>query len=251
MLDSPGQIRTGIVRGPKLYETDGATPVGVHEASAARLLAPIGRPPSVRWFFGPGFETGGPIVSYGNPSSVIGPNMIVPWPGFSGNLDVEMYLAIVIGGQGSNIPVELADEAVLGFMVACSLVARDAEREERTAQTGPGRSRDVAIAVGPALTTPEELDDLAENTPAGRRYNLGAAMRINGVEARRGSACELPWTPAQAIATASESAPLATGDLLLLGPIPRAADPARRLEPGDEIACAIDHLGALALKVAP
>lgn len=252
LLSQPGDVRSGLVYGGKIYETDGTNPIAVHEAADVRPLPPVGQAPSVRFFrFGPvdpSYEPE-PLYTYGNPSSVVGASQIVPVPEFTSELDFEPYLALIVGEAGERLGVEEADRHILGFSVLTLLVARDAERAEARLGTGPGRSRDIAFALGPVLTTPDELDDAVQDDSAGRRYKLAAVARVNGVERRRGDVLSLRYTPAQAVAAASESCAVRPGDVIALGPIVDLEASPPPLAGGDEIQVAVERLGTLSTKL--
>lgn len=257
LKSSPGQARSGIVYGAKIYETDGANPIGTYEAEDVRPLSPVGLPPSIR-FFDPsgvavetlmGEEKPAPFFTYGNPACIIGPSMIVPLPGFSNAVDFQNYIAVVIAQPGMNVPLEQADEMVLGLTLCTVLVARDVERDEKRVGVGAGRSRDFTIALGPVLTTPDELEEVVTDDSRGRRYKLAATAKLNGLEVRIGDVEDLGCTIAEAIVGASESVMLMAGDVLAIGPLaPPTGDTI--LDPGDEIQIAVERLGTLSLKIA-
>jgi len=252
ILADPERIRSGIVYSGKVYETDGSNPVGVHEAADVRPLAPVGRAPSLRIFRNP-LRIGERLTiddaenlpyHYGNPSSVIGPSQIVPRPEFALDLQFEPYLAAVVATPGRRVPVEHADEMILGFSILTQVVARDLVRRSESA-----RGFDFATVLGPVLTTPEELDDHVSDQEFGRRYKLGLVARVNGVERRRADAEDLPITFAQALSLCSQGAPLVEGDIIALGPLASWTDDDPPLEPGDEIQVAVEVLGTLSTKV--
>lgn len=254
LLSNPGELKTGIVHNGKIYETDGANPIAVHEAADVRPLPPVGQPHTVRFFrfsdaelaLGPEAV---PLYFYGNPGSLIGASQIVSMPEVSSELDFEPYIAVVIAQDGLGIPVEEADGYILGISILNMFVMRDIERMEGRAGTGPGRSRDYALALGPVLTTPEELDDALVDEEKGRRFKLSGVARVNGIEKRRGDTEDLPWSFAQLISIASETAPVRAGDIIAAGPLMRSEEPFHPLDAGDEISIAIDRLGTLSTKI--
>lgn len=244
----PGSIRSGIVYGGKVYETDGATATAIHEADAIRPLSPTGQPPSLRIFRGPvGAEE--ILFAYGNPNCLVGPSQTVTVPDSVGLLDVEPYLGVVIGGDGQNVEEEDAESLVLGYTLVMFLVARDIERHERAAGFGLARSYDIGAAIGPALTTPDELVDSALGTGRSFRFGLEAVLRINGVESRRGNVEDIPYAIGTMISASSEHCPLRSGDILCAGPIVESTG-AEALTPGDELVLSVENLGTLAMRLA-
>ena len=248
---APGEIRSGIVYSGKVYETDGSNPIAVYEADQIRPLSPVGLPPTIRVFRSiPGLieadET--PAYFYASSTALTGASPIIPKPDFVAELDYEPYVVAVVATEGVNVPVEDADDLILGYSLMNVLVGRDVERHERRVGAGPGRSYDIAIPIGPVLTTPDEMEEEVASAEAGRRFKLTAVVRVNGVEKRRGDLINLPFTFAQALSTASETAHLRSGDLIALGPIAFGEGP-DNLTPGDEVQLAVERLGTLAFRI--
>lgn len=236
----------------KIYETDGSNPVAVHEAADVRPLSPVGRPPSIRFFRNP-LRLGERLTTddaenlpyhYGNPASIVGPSSIVPRPEFAIDLQFEPYLAAIVATPGRRVPVEHADDMILGYTIVTQVVARDLVRRSESA-----RGFDFATVLGPVLTTPEELDGNLVNEEFGRRYKLSVVARVNGVERRRADAQDLPITFAQALSLCSQGAPLVEGDIVALGPLAAWTDDDPPLEPDDEVQIAVENLGTLSTKV--
>jgi 2-keto-4-pentenoate hydratase/2-oxohepta-3-ene-1,7-dioic acid hydratase in catechol pathway len=251
LKSAPGETRSGIVHNGKVYETDGANPIAIHEAEDIRPLSPVGQPPTIRVFRCiPGLidadET--PAYFYASSTALTGASPIIPRPEFVAELDYEPYIVAVMAAEGANVPIEEADDLILGYTLMNILVGRDVERHEKRVGAGPGRSYDIAIPIGPVLTTPEELEETVQSEEFGRRFKLTAVTRVNGVEKRRGDVEMLPFTFAQAISTASETAHLRTGDIIALGPI-ALADAPDALTPGDEVQLAVERLGTLAFRI--
>jgi fumarylacetoacetate (FAA) hydrolase len=181
---------------------------------------------------------------YGNPSSIIGPSQIIPIPEFALDLQFEPYIAAIVATNGRRVPVEYADEMILGFTLMNQFVARDLVRRSESA-----RGFDFATALGPVITTPEELEDSVVDSEFGKRYRFSVVARINGVERRRADVTELPITFAQALSICSQSGPLTEGDVIALGPIASWSDEDPALEANDEIQVAVENLGALSTKI--
>lgn len=252
LRESPGVVRSGIVHGAKVYETDGANPIAVHEAEDIRPLPPVGQPSSVRLVV-PSSEPetdSQPLFAYLNPSSLIGPSKIIPYPAMSGSVDYEAYLCAVMANPGANIPLEYADDMILGYSILLAVVLQDIRRQERSAGIGPGRSFDTAMALGPVLTTPDELEDFVAAETDGKRFELNVVTRVAGVEMRRGNTIDLPFSFAQAISAASETVALRAGDIFAMGPIASAIEsPEPMLAPVSDLQVSVEHLGTLSLKL--
>ena len=246
-LESPGNARSGIVYGGKVYETDGANPIAVHEAADVRLFSPIGISPAVRLLrFSSTGEPDPAAYVYTNPASIAGPNQMLRVPAFVSDLDFEPYLACVIATAAAEVSVQEADGLILGLSILNVLVAG---QERRTHGAAYARASDFAASLGPVLTTPDELDDALVDTDLGRRYRLPVVTRVNGLERAAGDAGSLPFTFAQVLSTASESWPLQPGEVFAMALPLESAAPPPALQPDDEIQVSVEHLGTLNSKV--
>jgi fumarylacetoacetate (FAA) hydrolase len=149
-----------------------------------RLLAPVPRPPTIRDAYA--FEdhvrnaarvTGRPgvpdewyelpVFYFSNPAAIYGPEVEIPYPRGSEQLDYELEVAAVIG----------ADGAIGGFTIMNDWSARDLQRQEMRVGLGPAKGKDFATSLGPVVVTPDELGDL----------RLEMVARVNGEERSRGN----------------------------------------------------------------
>jgi len=242
----------------KIYETDGANPVAVHEADAVRPLAPIPHSPSFRIFRTDlvGLDDDGeerylrsePRFFYGNPGALAGASQLVNLPEFATEISVLPMLAAIIVSDAFRVDLEDADDLILGYTMVNMLFSRSDERLDRSLGA-IGHSHDFGGVIGPVLTTPDELEDSVETAEFGRHYGLTTILRVNGVERQRGTTNDIPFTFAQAISFASQTCTLKTGDIIAIGPVVEASELPVNLEPGDEVHLAIEKLGALSLKL--
>jgi len=254
LRDDPERVRSGIAAAGRVYETENGEGVGIHEAAEIRPLAPVAKCGSIRFFHrdfqAEGVEQGRDDASffYGNPNSLIGPSQIVPPPGTLPTLSFHPYVAAVVLGDALGLEVEEADGIYLGATLMIAIVSQTQFDLDRTLGRGFGRSYDVAMAIGPAITTPDELEDFVAAEEFGRRYQLASTARVNGVEVGRGDLSELPLTLAQAAAAASASSPLREGDIIAIGPIVDFVSPVT-LDEGDEVQLAVESLGTLSVRI--
>jgi len=238
----------------KIYETDGAAPVAVHEADAVRPLAPIPHAPSLRIFRSDlqgspfGDDPAEPRFFYANPGCLVGASQLITYPEFVDALGFVPMVAAILVGDAYQVSTEDADDLILGVTILNMLVAKDRERAE--IQAGAiGSSHDFGAVIGPVITTPDELEDHVIDALRGRRLSLSAVARVNGVERLRGNLADLPFTFAEAISAASQTCTLKSGDIIALGPIATSEGGPVVLGPGDEVQLAIENLGAIALKL--
>ena len=229
----------------RIYETNGAEAVGVHAPDEVRPLLPVPRPGSLRFFPNRHLEPDEePAFFYGNPACLVGASTVVNVPERIANLSFEVYFGAVLVVGGYDVAIEEADDMVLGVSIVIALVDRTAARVDGFY----GRSHDLGIALGPVLTPPDEPEEFRASQALGRSYRLDTVARVNSVDRARGNVEALPFTIAQAIASASRSCTLREGDIVVLGPICEIPEDLR-LEGGDEITVAVENLGALSLKL--
>lgn len=229
LVEEPGKRRAGMAYEGKFYETDGANAIGVHDAIAVRLLTPINRPWSVRFF-----EPFSLDFVYANPHSMFGPNEDLKLIVGVDNVVVVPCLAFVIGGAGVMVDPRTADDLVLGLTLVNSY---------RTSEPG-ARALDLGFSIGPVITTPDEFDDSVTADMKGRRYRTTIKTRHNSIESDPISLADLSYNPAEVAAWASLTSTLREGDLFameLCEPIP--------LDRGDEFATVADKLGVLTNRI--
>ncbi len=217
-----------------------------------RLLAPVQRPPSIRDFYafeehvlrardlrgaGPPppewYEI--PVFYFSNPSAIYGPEAEIPYPEGSEELDYELELAAVIGGEGR----------IAGFTIMNDWSARDLQRAEMAVGLGPAKGKDFATSLGPVLVTVDELD------------GTGAEMvaRVNGDECSRGNAGDMHHSWTAIVAQAARNTRLLPGEVLGSGTVGSGcileAGHGRWLQPGDLVELEIEGIGVLRNTIGP
>lgn len=263
LATAPGHPRVGIYYNGKVYETDGAEGVGVHEVHEVSFLAPVKRPVSFRVFSDHqinaareatlgfldefGLEERLPTYSYRNPGSILGPGSMLPMPDIASELTFEPLICVVIGEDGFRLSEEAAERIIIGYCLGLELIAPDLAGYEAGAATGPGQSRDFGCTIGPVLVTPEDIQEYVRPLDEGMRLDLEVATTINGNEVQRTNLLSAQWSFAELIAGASRSCPLHSGDLFAVSLISSAfADSAPpRLQVGDRIQVSSSALGML------
>lgn len=255
LLSDPESIRAGFVHQGRVYETDGTSPIAVHDWADTQLLAPIGKPNSVRFVpsgFGVGggqagfdSEDSGPQFLYLNPGSVVGSHSNLLLDDEFGGVSLKCCLALAVAEAGMNLDPGQALGCAIGFAMALVAYSPELERRELASGLGLSRSHDFAIPVGPALTSPDEMsDDLG---PEGDFVApFACTLSLNGADVAVFDSTDGPASLPSIVSFASQTAPIRAGDLFLveLGPTRQGL----RIEPGDEIRWTSDRLGSLALR---
>ena len=178
-----------------------------------------------------------PVYYKMNPVTVYGHEQTVPWPAGAGFMDYELEIAVVIGRVGRDLRPEEALNHVLGVTVMNDLSARDVQAREMTAGFGPAKGKDFGTAIGPWITTLDELDV----------GNLTMVARVNGEEWSRGSTSTLTWSLAELVAYASRNEIVVPGQVIGSGTVGMGCglELFRKLQPGDVVELEIEGIGTL------
>ncbi|MER3514422.1 MAG: fumarylacetoacetase [Chloroflexota bacterium] len=241
--------------------------------SRVRLFAPLPFPRSVRDFYAfeqhvkaararrglemvpEWYEV--PVFYFSNHNAIFGPDDDIPKPRATQELDYELEIACVIGKPGRDIPVEEAESYIAGYMIMNDWSARDIQRKEMKLNLGPAKGKDFATSFGPALVTPDELEDRRiVREGQGSVYDLAMTARINGREFSRGNFKDIYYTFAQMIAYASQDTMLYPGDVLGSGTVGTGCilelgpeTTGGWLKPGDVVELEVERLGVLRNRV--
>lgn len=182
-----------------------------------------------------------PVSYMGSAQGFVGPDDDVVWPAYSQHMDYELELGIVVGRGGRDIPVEDAAAHVLGFTILNDFSARDIQFREMAGNLGPSKGKHFASAVGPCVTTLDEV--------GGR--SLAMTARVNGETWSEGSTGTLLWSVEEIVAWAAAGEVLATGTLLGSGTVGGGCglELDRQLAPGDVVELEIEGIGVLRNRV--
>ena len=189
-----------------------------------------------------------PVFYFSNANALLGHGAEVTPPPDGEWLDFELEVAAVIGTAGKDIPLERAEQHIAGFTVINDWSARAIQRQEMKVGLGPAKGKDFATSVGPALVTPDELEDRR----LGKGYDLEMTARVNGRELSRGNWASITFSFAEMIARASRGVWLQPGDLMGSGTVGTGCilelgpeNTGGWLQPGDEVELEIERLGVL------
>jgi 2-keto-4-pentenoate hydratase/2-oxohepta-3-ene-1,7-dioic acid hydratase in catechol pathway len=178
-------------------------------------------------------------------------------------LDYETELLIVIGKPGRHIAAADALDHVYAYSIMNDVTARDRQVTIRpdgssVYNLGPGKNFDTCAPIGPCLVTRDEIAD---------PQNLQLRTLINGEARQSNTTAKMIWTCAQLVEFFSSFVTLRPGVVIstgtpggtawgtdpeLGGKKPMRKDvvaPKGYLQPGDEVICEIEGIGALRNKV--
>jgi 2-keto-4-pentenoate hydratase/2-oxohepta-3-ene-1,7-dioic acid hydratase in catechol pathway len=178
-------------------------------------------------------------------------------------LDYETELLIVIGKPGRHIAAADALDHIYAYSIMNDVTARDRQVTIRpdgssVYNLGPGKNFDTCAPIGPCLVTRDEIAD---------PQNLQLRTLINGEARQSNTTAKMIWTCAKLVEFFSTFVTLRPGVVIstgtpggtawgtdpeLGGKKPMRKDvvaPTGYLQPGDEVICEIEGIGALRNKV--
>ena len=170
------------------------------------------------------------------PTSLIGPGDAIVIPPIVTKADYEAELGVVIGTRAKRVSKENAFEAVLGYLCANDVSARDLQFSD--GQWTRGKSPDTFCPVGPMVPR----DDISDP------HDLRIRAIVSGEVLQDSTTANLIFGIDDVISYASQTTMLEPGDLILTGTpagVGVFRDPQRLLRPGDEVTIEIEGIGSL------
>ena len=151
-----------------------------------------------------------PVVFLKPNTSVIGPDAPIVLPAWSEEVHYEAELAVVIKTLAKDVPVEHADDVILGYTVANDVSARDRQRAEP--QWVRAKAFDTSCPLGPWIEVPEP----------GREplFSPGDAVvraRVDGRLVQEGCTADMIRSIPELVAYVSTIFTLLPGDVILTG----------------------------------
>ena len=181
-----------------------------------------------------------PMIFTKATTSVIGPDdLIDPHKNVTSALDYEGELAVIIGKEGSDIPVGEAMDYVYGFTILNDVTARDLQANH--GQWFHGKSLDTFCPMGPFLL----LRDAAPDT-------FTVVTKVNGEVRQDATTGEFIFTIPQLIQTLSQGTTLLPGDIIATGTpsgVGVGFNPPKFIHSGDVVEISISDIGTLTNKV--
>jgi 2,4-diketo-3-deoxy-L-fuconate hydrolase len=178
-----------------------------------------------------------PLLFCKSPNTLNGPYDPVLMPKSSDQIDWEVELAVVIGKKGKGIAPSQAYDYIAGYSVMNDVSGRRAQFAD--SQWFRGKSFDTFAPLGPALVTPDEVDDLR---------NLELTTKVNGRVMQSGNTRDMIFDIPFLLANISEDITLMPGDIISTGTpagVGIFRNPPVLLKAGDEVACTIERIGTI------
>lgn len=178
-----------------------------------------------------------PLLFNKTPNALNGPYDPVLLPGFSGQVDWEVELAVVMGKKGKRIPEASAMDFIAGACVMNDVSGREAQFGDK--QWFRGKSFDTFAPLGPCLVTLDEIPDI---------HALDLETRVNGQIMQKGNTSDLIFDIPAIIAFISQDITLQPGDIISTGTpdgVGIFRNPPVVLKENDLVECEIQGLGCL------
>jgi len=178
-----------------------------------------------------------PLLFAKAPSALSGPTDPIILPRSCGQVDWEVELAVVIGREGKRISRTNAWDYIAGYTVMNDVSGREAQFGD--GQWFRGKSFDTFAPLGPALVTPDEIDDIC---------SLQLTARVDDRVMQTGNTGDLVFDIPHLLAYISEDITLLPGDVISTGTpagVGIFRNPPITLAAGNVVTCRIDTLGEL------
>ena len=192
-----------------------------------------------------------PAFYFSNTTGVVGPyDPVAISPGCE-SFDYELEVAAVIGRDGTNLPLDQAENHIAGFMILNDWSARDLQIREIGLGLGPAKGKDGNNTLGPMFVTKDELEPYRK----GNSYHLEMKGYVNDELVSHGFMDQMDWSWGEVVSYASRGTTLRTGEVIGSGTVPTgclfehfaidgAEDFRGWLNPGDVVRLEVEGLGA-------
>lgn len=180
---------------------------------------------------------GYPTVFTRFADTLVGHGSALVKPASSDRFDYEGELAVIVGEGGRRIPRERAMDRIAGFAVFNDASVRDWQRH--SGQFTPGKNFPATGGFGPAMVTPDEIEDLSSQR---------VQTRLNGELLQDQPISDMLWGVAELIEYVSAFTPLGPGDVIVTGTpggVGDARKPPLYLKAGDTVEVSIGAVGTL------
>jgi fumarylpyruvate hydrolase len=169
----------------------------------------------------------------------IAPDQVIdhPYPTLTKNYHYEVELVAALNKGGRSIPVDKALDHVYGYALGLDMTRRDLQRAmgDQKKPWEIGKSFDKSAPIGP-LHTVGQIGHFKEGS---------IWLKVNGTIKQSANLNQMIWSVAEQISKISEAFELMPGDIIYSG-TPENVGP---VIPGDMIACHIDKLPELSIKI--
>ena len=151
-----------------------------------------------------------PLVFLKPNTSVIGPDAPIVLPPWSDEVHYEAELAVVIKTLAKDVPIDHADDVILGYTVANDVSARDRQRAEP--QWVRAKAFDTSCPLGPWIEVPEPGRE-----PIFSPDDAVVRARVDGCLVQEGRTADMIRSVRELVSYISTIFTLLPGDVILTG----------------------------------
>lgn len=177
-----------------------------------------------------------PFFFQKNPNNM-DPSGEFPYPPHSSDVHHEAEMLVALKSGGTNIAVDDALDHVFGYGLSLDMTRRDLQGQMKKM----GRPWEI----GKAFERSAPCGPVHAVSDVGHLDAGAITLTVNGELRQEGDLNQMIWKVPEMISYLSEYFELAAGDVILSG-TPSGVGP---VNPGDEMALAVDKLGSLTVKV--
>lgn len=180
-----------------------------------------------------------PAYYKGGNTGFIGHDEIIPWPYYSGQLDYELELGVVIGRDGKDIKARDIKKHIFGFTILNDISARDIQKKEMSIRLGPSKGKDWCSVMGPVIVTFDEFNYVEPN--------LLMTASVNGAEWSRGYSGDSHYSWGEMIEHLSMEEWIRATDFLGSGTVGTGCglELDKWIQPSDVLELSIEKIGTL------
>jgi len=150
-----------------------------------------------------------PISYQCNVESVVGPDIIIPWPEYTNQLDYELEIGFFVGPGGRDFTVGEAQSHIAGMTLFNDVSARDIQFFEMGMSIGPSKGKSFCNVMGPTVLTIDEVDEFA----------IELSATVNGEVWSRGTSAGRQFSFAEVLAWVSYAEDIYPGEFLAVGTV--------------------------------
>ena len=176
-------------------------------------------------------------------SRATAPNEPVPsYQGLVDSLDYECELGVVLARDCKGVTKEQAKDYIFGYTIINDISARNLQTRHK--QWYLGKSLDGFTPMGPCIVTADEIGD---------EQSLDISCTVNGELRQSSNTQYMIQTVCGAISELSQGMTLQAGTIIATGTpagVGMGMQPPQFLQPGDEVECCIEKIGALSNHIA-
>ncbi|RBO78367.1 fumarylpyruvate hydrolase [Marinomonas aquiplantarum] len=163
----------------------------------------------------------------------------IRYPLATSQLEYEVELVVALAKGGSQLSIDEAEDAILGYALGLDMTRRDlqAQAKKKGRPWEVGKSFDESAPISPIVLKSAELNAKV------RKAEIG--LKVNGDVKQLSSVDHLTWSIEEVICKLSEVYELRPGDLIMTG-TPENVGPVIK---GDEMFAWIEGLGDIRVRV--